>query len=209
MGGQLWWAKCLSGNPPNFAFLLCTCSSVFAIWKINSLSISLVSTTRKAQLGCLSRGSRDPVVTPLSVRQNTSSVESSYCAVNGAWVCWYARRAVAPIGQSRWRRGPPRHCMGCWCYCPPATSSAVPLLAGSSIHSCADLRPLLKFRELVAARSRYAHNPGSESARCPRWQMESAFNAPTAALTDHVTEWREVVARTVTTWQCEEAVLCT
>ena len=25
MGGQLWWAKCLSGNPPNFAFLLCTC----------------------------------------------------------------------------------------------------------------------------------------------------------------------------------------
>ena len=26
---------------------------------------------------------------------------------------------------------------------------------------------------------------------------ESAFNAPTAALTDHVTEWREVVARTV------------
>ena len=25
LGGQLWWAKCLSGNPPNFAFLLCTC----------------------------------------------------------------------------------------------------------------------------------------------------------------------------------------
>jgi len=40
LGGQLWWAKCLSGNPPNFAFLLCTCSSVFAIWKINSLSFS-------------------------------------------------------------------------------------------------------------------------------------------------------------------------
>jgi len=37
-GGQLWWAKCLSGNPPNFVFLLCGCSSVVAMWKINSLS---------------------------------------------------------------------------------------------------------------------------------------------------------------------------
>jgi len=39
MGGQLWWAKCLSGNPPNFVFLLCACSSVVAMWKINSLSL--------------------------------------------------------------------------------------------------------------------------------------------------------------------------
>ena len=38
-------AKCLSGNPPNFAFLLCTCSSIFAIWKINSLSLFPGSTT--------------------------------------------------------------------------------------------------------------------------------------------------------------------
>jgi len=37
MGGQLWWVKCLSGNPPNFAFLLCAYSSVVAMWKINSL----------------------------------------------------------------------------------------------------------------------------------------------------------------------------
>jgi len=42
MGGQLWWAKCLSGNPPNFAFLLCAYSSVVAMWKINSLSLSLI-----------------------------------------------------------------------------------------------------------------------------------------------------------------------
>ena len=38
MGGQLSWAKCLSGNPSNFVFLLCACSSVVAMWKINSLS---------------------------------------------------------------------------------------------------------------------------------------------------------------------------
>ena len=32
--------KCLSGNPPNFAFLLCAYSSVVAMWKINSVSVS-------------------------------------------------------------------------------------------------------------------------------------------------------------------------
>jgi len=35
---------CLSGNPPNFVFLLCACSSVVAMWKINSLSEDVVHT---------------------------------------------------------------------------------------------------------------------------------------------------------------------
>ena len=38
LGGQLWWAKCLSLFL--FVFLLCAYSSVVAIWKINSLSLS-------------------------------------------------------------------------------------------------------------------------------------------------------------------------
>jgi len=41
MGGQLWWAKCLSGNPPNFVFLLCAYASVVAMRKINFLSFFL------------------------------------------------------------------------------------------------------------------------------------------------------------------------
>ena len=49
------WAKCLSGNPPNFVFLLCASSSVVAIWKINSLSLtmkhdSVVKRTRNISL---------------------------------------------------------------------------------------------------------------------------------------------------------------
>jgi len=36
---QLW--QFLAGYPPNFVFLLCACSSVVAMWKINSLSLSL------------------------------------------------------------------------------------------------------------------------------------------------------------------------
>ena len=51
MGGQLWLAKCLSGNPPNFSFLLCTCSSVFAIWKINSLSLCLIGLDMHCRAG--------------------------------------------------------------------------------------------------------------------------------------------------------------
>jgi len=38
-GGQLWCAMCLSGNPPNFVFLLSAYSSVVAMWKINFLSL--------------------------------------------------------------------------------------------------------------------------------------------------------------------------
>jgi len=34
---QLW--QFLAGYPPNFVFLLCACSSVVAMWKINSLSL--------------------------------------------------------------------------------------------------------------------------------------------------------------------------
>jgi len=47
MGGQLWWAMCLSGNPPNFVFLLCYSSVVAMEYKL-SLSFSLSLTIARA-----------------------------------------------------------------------------------------------------------------------------------------------------------------
>jgi len=56
MGGQLWWAMCLSGNPPNFVFLLCAYSSVVAInflgcYMVNKLSLSLLCAVRVSKPG--------------------------------------------------------------------------------------------------------------------------------------------------------------
>ena len=66
MGGKLWWAKCLSGKFPDFVFLLCACSSVVAMWKINSLSLSipLNPALRRRDISCNGKGTLHRVLRP-------------------------------------------------------------------------------------------------------------------------------------------------